>query len=660
MSTAEYREPYFIWKDDNGKETIIADISWMFEDEGRMLLFNPANQSFSGLYERIMELLQLYVNKGKDNAYCGFIALGKVLEMAKSDSNINILYIGDNDLRFEFLINIQKMLSAYPVVAINRGFLRWVKNNQEVFFYGGWSENDKVNIKPFEDDFCDRDSYNLIIYDIEHKKINMERLLKCLKRNGGMLLFTRYKERMHNTGEEIFGDENIGYWKYSKAKYIEKDSLLFRIRQYRVDKLRALLENLKDELPYMKPESFEYMYFLRNSEKILNGYSNNVDALFLSRRTIIGEKLEKTVESISSYRKNKTSPCKSFEQLMYLENMIDSLLLEIRNAKVNVNVPFIGAEKHIETVVKNDLVKQGWWEHHLEDEKMHFYNWYPIANIKNDWLYKIVNNIPNRIKELNFYSVHGDDLRPRFMKKENKILYVQEDVCKRFMDYRDFCISSVDLIIADLVQSPNRNFDNKYVEFPYWIKTMFEPMMDIHNIRQRIEEINNAKSTCKYECALVASHDMYMNRTNLVKTLEDVLEIQCPGKFNHNSDLLKKEFGDNKRAYLRNFMFCACPENVNVKGWVTEKIFDAFASGAIPIYYGAHNEPIPEIINQDAVLFFDNGGDNLALKKRIMELKNNPDIYNKFISQKKLLKGTDEYVYERMHDLYEKLKEMST
>lgn len=44
----------------------------------------------------------------------------------------------------------------------------------------------------------------------------------------------------------------------------------------------------------------------------------------------------------------------------------------------------------------------------------------------------------------------------------------------------------------------------------------------------------------------------------------------------------------DKLATLQNFKFSICFENTrNVKGYITEKIFDCFAAGCVPIYYGA-------------------------------------------------------------------------
>jgi len=47
---------------------------------------------------------------------------------------------------------------------------------------------------------------------------------------------------------------------------------------------------------------------------------------------------------------------------------------------------------------------------------------------------------------------------------------------------------------------------------------------------------------------------------------------------------------ENKLTTLSNFKFNLCFENMrNINGYITEKIFDAFSAGVVPIYYGASN-----------------------------------------------------------------------
>ncbi|MCP5509438.1 MAG: hypothetical protein H7A39_03385 [Chlamydiales bacterium] len=52
----------------------------------------------------------------------------------------------------------------------------------------------------------------------------------------------------------------------------------------------------------------------------------------------------------------------------------------------------------------------------------------------------------------------------------------------------------------------------------------------------------------------------------------------------------------NKIKTIKNYKFCICYENTNTPGYVSEKIFDCFQAGVVPVYLGAENvtETIPE------------------------------------------------------------------
>src|SRR3989344_5204980 len=94
--------------------------------------------------------------------------------------------------------------------------------------------------------------------------------------------------------------------------------------------------------------------------------------------------------------------------------------------------------------------------------------------------------------------------------------------------------------------------------------------------------------------------ELYTEREKVVQFFENKPE----GDFEFYGQLWEKAGYKNYRGApeskidtLKNYRFCICYENVHdVKGYITEKIFDAFAAGCIPIYWGASNvtEYIPE------------------------------------------------------------------
>ncbi len=66
---------------------------------------------------------------------------------------------------------------------------------------------------------------------------------------------------------------------------------------------------------------------------------------------------------------------------------------------------------------------------------------------------------------------------------------------------------------------------------------------------------------------------------------------------------------ENKFEVMKNYRFSICYENTrDLKGYITEKIFDSFASGCVPVYWGASNvqDYIPENCFIDRRKFQDN------------------------------------------------------
>lgn len=70
---------------------------------------------------------------------------------------------------------------------------------------------------------------------------------------------------------------------------------------------------------------------------------------------------------------------------------------------------------------------------------------------------------------------------------------------------------------------------------------------------------------------------------------------------NHQSLMrIYKGFCDSKLEVLSQYKFCLCFENMAMKGYITEKIFDCFYAGTIPLYLGATD--IADLIPPDAYI----------------------------------------------------------
>ena len=106
------------------------------------------------------------------------------------------------------------------------------------------------------------------------------------------------------------------------------------------------------------------------------------------------------------------------------------------------------------------------------------------------------------------------------------------------------------------------------------------------------------------------------------------------------------------------FKFNICPENMDAIDYSTEKIFDALISGCIPIYAGCLNNPEPEIINKDFVIFWDLNGENTEQLKLVNRLNTDNEFYKKFVNQPKLKSDAADYIAEYFENLKQKLKEL--
>ena len=281
------------------------------------------------------------------------------------------------------------------------------------------------------------------------------------------------------------------------------------------------------------------------------------------------------------------------------------------------------------------------------------YNQWGPEDLEQQWFIRFLrHHFPDNKTVVNFF---GPVSTPFFIKRKfegKKVFYTGEDVehpgTQLALYYGDYCLDHTDLSLGfGQVQHA------RYLRFPYWILTTFSPEDDAAAIRERIRQINESHFEKSRECVLINKHDPAGTRELVYNGIKDILDVKLAGQWRNNTRELWDDFGNDKEAYLRTFKFNICAENNNTKDYVTEKIFDAFIAGCIPLYYGALNDPEPGLINREAVIFWNTEGKNTENREKILELKNNESFYREFISRPKLLPAAADYVIDR----YAKLKE---
>lgn len=242
-------------------------------------------------------------------------------------------------------------------------------------------------------------------------------------------------------------------------------------------------------------------------------------------------------------------------------------------------------------------------------------------------------------------------------KSQTKLFYTGENV-DRYRQYKDQCNNIADLAIGfDYVDH------DSYQRFPYWLEYFFASNTDNQKLRKDMSNFVN-KTICRDEdkkfTSLVCSHDDGKIRTILYNNLSEIDKIESGGKYLNNTQALKEVYHNNKQEFIGQYKFNICPENSNRVGYVTEKVFEAIKSNTIPIYWGSNNNPEPDVLNKDAILFYDGPESLPALNKQIEELHCNPKLYKEFLNQPKFKPNAEEYIIHLFDGLHSKIQKILT
>ncbi|MCQ2577011.1 MAG: glycosyltransferase [Treponema sp.] len=257
--------------------------------------------------------------------------------------------------------------------------------------------------------------------------------------------------------------------------------------------------------------------------------------------------------------------------------------------------------------------------------------------------------------QIRFFEVHGGkNVRNQIKKMPHRFTAfmtgecVKSNMLPNVKYYADNCLNDADVSLGfDVIESDH------YERYPYWLLCHFKPTMNRDEIAAKVKEFNSRKFEKTDFASLIASHDYSGIRENMVDAFSAVGKVKCPGKFRFNDGELKLLYNDSKEEYLKHFMFNLCPENDAVPEYVTEKIFDAFWAGAIPVYNGGDRNPEPEVINPEAFIFYDPENPQEAIAK-VKELYENKNAYEEFMKKPKLLDSSVDWIYEKMQSVYKK------
>nr|WP_272916661.1 glycosyltransferase family 10 [Helicobacter saguini] len=103
-------------------------------------------------------------------------------------------------------------------------------------------------------------------------------------------------------------------------------------------------------------------------------------------------------------------------------------------------------------------------------------------------------------------------------------------------------------------------------------------------VNKHLSETKDIKFKTKF-CGYMVSnvwHPFTDTREEVFKALNEYKKVDSGGKHANNIGFAIK----NKIEWLKDYKFNLCFENSSYPGYLTEKLFDAFAAGCVPIYWG--------------------------------------------------------------------------
>jgi hypothetical protein len=304
----------------------------------------------------------------------------------------------------------------------------------------------------------------------------------------------------------------------------------------------------------------------------------------------------------------------------------------------------------------------------LTIDNISYANWW-MDNPEQIWFTGFIrHHFPDAVDQIRFYSVFGprkalddgfrgirifytgENVEPRV--RYDKLEEREEKAAgwnARMEAFSDYCADQVDLALGFGTHPEIHN----YLRFPFWLIRHFQPGDDPELIQQRLTAIDQAwrQTDChtRRDAVVIASHDFFGTRKFISDGLCGHVNIEYDGKWRNNSNRLWNEFANNKDLLMQNFRFNICPENMDADGYVTEKIFDAYAAGTIPIYHGSKGHPEQEIVSDDTYINWNYDNDNAGNLNLIDQLCRDEDFYEAFLGRPRFRKDAAEHIYQNYY-----------
>lgn len=142
----------------------------------------------------------------------------------------------------------------------------------------------------------------------------------------------------------------------------------------------------------------------------------------------------------------------------------------------------------------------------------------------------------------------------------------------------------------------------------------------------------NSKSIIfdKKFCAMVVSNGMSADKTRetIFDGLSEYKGVDSGGRFRNNINA--PEGVPNKIEFMKNYKFSLAIENVSHPGYITEKIFESYAAGTVPIYWG--DPKVDCYFNEESFINCMKYDSMTDLLEHVKLVNENDEIYYKMVT----------------------------
>ncbi len=224
-----------------------------------------------------------------------------------------------------------------------------------------------------------------------------------------------------------------------------------------------------------------------------------------------------------------------------------------------------------------------------------------------------------------------------------------------------------DYAIGYVVSQTNRQF---YIPNWYFYWDFFEPDSNGLKIVEQLskpnwnENDNTINKMKKKWGSFIAKNPFGGTRSMLVKNLQSVIRVDCPGKVCNNMASVEVVTGIHndgnraKKVFLSDYVYNLCPENACISGYVTEKVIQASMAGCIPIYWGCITVE-SKILNTARILHCQSccvvGDKTLA---KIRDLQTNTKSFDYFFNQPVFLPGAVDEIMKKKKEFDEFIRQI--